>query len=92
MGIEDQLAEQIIKEQALVIGPLAWEEAGKVSGLKIDVNQKTVHMEEDSKIVLERLVAQYEQLFGVASREVCRNAVRSILSQVPEEKIPAVLK
>ncbi len=92
MSIEDQLAEQIIKEQALVIGPLAWEEAAKVLGLKVDSAQKTVHMEEDPRLVLERLVTQYEQLFGVASREVCRNAVRSIISQVPDERVPAVLK
>lgn len=42
--------------------------------------------------VLGRLVAQYEKLFGAASREVCRDAVRPLLSQVPQDEIPAVLK
>lgn len=37
-------------------------------------------------------IAQYEKLFGIASREVCRDAVRPLLSQAPEEEIPAVLK
>jgi len=37
-------------------------------------------------------VAQYERLFGAASREVCRDAVRPFLSQISQDEIPAVLK
>jgi hypothetical protein len=88
----EQLAESIIQEQAVVVGPLAWEQAGKVSGLRIDVAKHEVNIEGNAKEVLEKLVAQYEELFGAASREVCRDAVRPLLSQVSEEDIPAVLK
>ena len=35
-----QIAKRIIKEQELVIGPLAWEEARKVQGLQV-VDQKS---------------------------------------------------
>ncbi len=88
----DQLVSQIIKEQELVIGPLAWEQASKVTGLRIDIATHTVSLEGNAKEVLEKLVAQYEKLFGQASREVCRDAVRPLLSQVPDEEVPAILK
>lgn len=92
MNNHDQLATKIIEEQALIIGPVAWEEAGKVGGLRIDAVAHQVNIEGNAKEVLEKLVAQYEQLFGLASREVCRDAVRPLLSQIPAEEIPTVLK
>ena len=35
MTIFDQISVRIIKEQSLIIGPLAWDEARKVSGLSV---------------------------------------------------------
>lgn len=92
MSIEDQMAQKIISEQELVIGPLAWEEAGKVTGLHVDIQTHTVNVEGNSKEVLEKLVARYERLFGPASREVCRDAVKPLLAQVPPDEVPAVLR
>jgi len=89
---KDELAGKIINEQALIIGPIAWEQAEKVSGLRIDLKSHEVNIEGDTKEVLAKLVAQYEKLFGIASREVCRDAARPLLSQVPEDEIPTVLK
>ena len=91
-SISEQVVSKIIKDQELIIGPLAWEQAKKVSGLRIDIAKHEVAIEGNTKDVLEKLVAQYEKLFGQASREVCRDAVRPFLSQVPAEEIPAVLK
>lgn len=91
MSTTADLAKSIIREQAVIIGPVAWEEAGKVTGLRIDLNTHQVNVEGNSREVLERLVGQYERLFGRASREVCREAVRPFLSQVSQEEIPAVL-
>ncbi|OGZ41572.1 MAG: hypothetical protein A2W41_00450 [Candidatus Ryanbacteria bacterium RIFCSPHIGHO2_01_45_13] len=88
----NQLADKIIQEQALIIGPVAWEQAQKVTGLRINIQSHEVDIEGDARDVLERLVAQYEKLFGKASREVCRDAVRPLLSQVPESDVPSVLK
>ncbi len=92
MEATNQLAQRIIEEQAIIVGPLAWEEAKKVNGLRVDVIAHTINMEGNSRETLEKLVAQYERLFGLASREVCRDAIRPLLSQVPEEEIPAVLR
>lgn len=88
-----QLAIKIIKEQELIIGPIAWEEAKRVQGLHIiDGNGKKVTIDAPEKEVIERLVLQYERLFGRASREVCKEAVRDLLSEVPSDKIPEALK
>lgn len=87
-----QIITKIIQEQELIIGPLAWEQAKKVTGLRIDIATHQIVIEGNSKEVLEKLVSQYERLFGQASREVCRDAARPFLSQVPEDEIPAVLK
>lgn len=74
------------------MGPVAWEQAQKVTGLRVDIQAHTVSIEGNSKDVLEKLVAQYERLFGPASREVCRDAVRPLLGQVPPDEVPAVLR
>ncbi|MEO6077703.1 MAG: hypothetical protein ABIP54_02865 [Candidatus Andersenbacteria bacterium] len=87
-----QLADHIIKDQELIIGQIAWEEAEKVNGLRINIKSHEVDIEGDARDVLERLVAQYEKLFGLASREVCRDAVRSLLTQMPQDEVPAVLR
>lgn len=90
--VTDQLASRIIKEQELIIGPLAWDEAKKVPGLRLDVAEHAAHVEGDTPVVLGALVTRYERLFGKASREVCRDAVRPFLSQISQEEIPAVLR
>ena len=89
----DHIAEQIIKEQELIIGPLAWSEAGKVAGLSVDGNKKEVHIVgADQKVAVDALVAQYERLFGRASHEACREAVASLLASFSPADIPTSLR
>jgi len=88
----EQIANKIIEEQALIIGPVAWSEAGKVKGLNLNQETHELHVDGNARQVLENLVGQYEKLFGKLSREVCRDAVRPLISQVSEDEIPAVLK
>jgi len=90
-GVE-HIAVRIISEQESIIGPVAWSEARKVRGLRVDQATHGVQVEGNSRETLEALVAQYERLFGRASREVCRDAVRPLISQVPQEEVPAVLR
>ncbi|HLD81868.1 MAG TPA: hypothetical protein VJA22_01515 [Patescibacteria group bacterium] len=93
MRVFEEIIFTIIKEQELIIGPIAWQEAKKVSGLKIDKNRKTVKITGDNnQKVVDNLVKQYGQLFGQASEEVCKEAVKSIIGQVQEKDIPASLK
>jgi hypothetical protein len=83
---------RIIKEQELVIGPLAWDEARKVAGLTVDKEHNSVSFTGDSKDTINRLVAQYEKIFGKASHAVCKEAVQDIIAEIPPEQIPESLK
>ena len=87
-----QISIQIIKEQELVIGPLAWDEAQKVPGINIDQSHEFVSFSGDNKDIVNRLVAQYERIFGRASHAVCKEAVQDIISQMPPEEVPSSLK
>lgn len=88
-NIYTSLALNIIQQQERVIGSLAWVEAGKVNGLYI--TNKEVTIKETPKKTLESLVKQYQSLFGQASLEVCKDAVRNLVLTVEKEKIPEVL-
>jgi len=89
-----QIATQIIKEQELIIGPLAWEEARKVPGLSVIDTKKgeVVLQNEDPGNTIDKLVAQYEKIFGRTSHEVCREAVKDIIAKMPEDEIPSSLR
>ena len=85
----NKIADQIIKQQELVIGPVAWEEAKKVSGLSI--KEQNVRINGDVKKVLEALVNQYAKLFGRASIEVCKDAVKGMVANLNNKDLPAIL-
>ncbi len=89
----DQLTIQIIKAQETIIGPLAWVEAKKVPGLVV-VDQKagTVELKGNQSELINQLVAQYERLFGRASREVCKDAVRNLVVDMAPKDIPISLR
>ena len=91
----DLIAGKIIKEQELIIGPLAWEEAGHVKGLHtVDKKTGEVSIEEniDKRVVIDNLVKEYEVLFGRAAREVCREAVISLVADLLPSEVPSSLK
>lgn len=89
----DTIAKNIIKEQELVIGPLAWSEAGKVQGLAVNEQRGEVIISNgDPKAAVDRLVAQYERLFGRASHEVCREAAASIVAAMSAAEVPSSLR
>jgi len=89
-----EITVRIIREQELVIGPLAWIEAAKVPGLTvIDQRAGTVFLSDvEPNTVIDNLVAQYEKLFGRASHEVSRDAVKSLLANIPASEIPSSLR
>lgn len=89
-----QIAVRIIREQELIIGPLAWDEARKVQGLQVidSIRGKVNFQNGDLKNTVNKLVAQYERIFGLTSHEVCRDAVRDIIAGMSPEDIPSSLK
>ena len=89
-NLYNQISIRIIKEQELIIGPVAWEEAKKVPGLT--VNEGKVSMQGDVREVLNKLVSQYAKLFGQASTEACKEAVQDLLVELPKDQVPQSLQ
>jgi len=92
MSIFEEIVIRMIKEQELIIGPLAWIEAAKVHGLKVH-EQGVIGIDSpNKKEVIDALVARYEKLFGKASHEVCRHAVAGLITGLQPSEIPSSLK
>ena len=94
MDAFNQIASKIIKEQELIIGPVAWSQAQKVSGITIiDMKIGTVSVQdENGQIIIDQLVSQYEHLFGRASREVCKEAAATLIADLSPSEVPSSLR
>lgn len=93
MTIFDQITIRIIKEQELIIGPVAWEEAKKVPGFHvIDQAKGEVSLEGDPKELVGKIVTQYSRLFGETSTEACKGVVQDLLAELPKDQVPAILQ
>lgn len=92
MDIFSQLVEKIIEEQESIIGPMAMEQAKKVSGLSFDVTTNTVKFTGNKTTVLENLVEKYQELFGQASVEACKEAVKETIGGIPKDQVPILLR
>jgi hypothetical protein len=90
----DQIAVKIIKEQALIIGPTAWDEARKVTSIHVlDTKAGTLSIDQpNEKGTIDELVSRYEHFFGRAAREVCKEAVASLLADLPSADVPSSLQ
>ncbi len=93
MSIFSKISIRIIREQELIIGPLAWEEASKVPGLRlIDPEKEEVTFDGNEKEVINNLVRQYARLFGPASTEACKEAVQDLIAELPPGQVPTSLQ
>jgi hypothetical protein len=94
MLIFDQVASKIIKEQELVIGPMAWDEARKLSGLSVLSSQtgEVSISAADPKTAIDQLVGRFERLFGRASQEVCKEAAAPLLISLLASEVPVSLR
>ena len=92
MDIFGKVVEKIISEQEKIIGPIALEQARKVQGLSVDMQKQEVKFVGNEKQIIESLIDQYKHLFGQASVEVCKDAARAIISQMPKDQVPSQLQ
>lgn len=86
-----QAASRIIKEQQAIIGPVALDQAKKVSGFAI-TSVDDVKITGNKKQALEGLVKQFEKLFGKASVQVCKEAFEPFSEKIAPADIPDILK
>lgn len=91
MDLLAKIATKIIQEQENIIGPIALEQAQKVPGLTLNWDKREVELKGDEKAVVDTLVEQYKHLFGQASVEVCREAARDLLRELPQNQRPPLL-
>lgn len=91
MDAYDKAAQQIINAQKAIIGPLAIEEAKKIHGITMQLPDIIV-LSGNKAELLEELVRQYELFFGKASLEICKEAAKQPLSQLPTDQVPQLLR
>lgn len=92
--VVQNIVQVIIKHQEDIIGPLAFEQAKKVPGIKIEAGNKVeVELSQNKpEVLLVTLVKQYEELFGLASVEVCKDAVKEMKPSVSPNELPEILR
>jgi hypothetical protein len=88
------LVESIIEHQKNIIGPLAIDQAKKVPGLiVVDGNKLRVEVNTpDTQALLIQLVKKYEDLFGLTSVEVCKEAVKESQIPITDKDLPEILR
>ncbi len=92
METYEKIATKIIMEQEQIIGPIAWKEAEKVTGLHVDMATKKIHIDADALHIIDDLVIQFERFFGQVSHEVCKDAARELIAHMRPDEIPESLK
>ncbi|MEI6755771.1 MAG: hypothetical protein WCK80_02025 [bacterium] len=90
--IYNQMIEKIIEQQEDIIGPVAVQRAKLVDELKIDWPKHQISISGSPKTAVDDLVKQYQVLFGQIAVETCKEAVASIINQIPESERPKSLK
>ncbi len=92
MDIYSEIARRIIEQQEAIIGPLAVEQAKRVSALTINWPKHSVVVNGDEPRVIDQLVHQYEKLFGRVSVEVCKDVAAQLVARLPLDKQPQSLR
>jgi hypothetical protein len=92
MDIYAQVISRIVKEQQSIIGPIALDQARKVSGLTINSVDDIKINSGQEKTVLTALINEYKDLFGQASVEVCKEAFGEFSDKIPATDVPDILK
>lgn len=89
-SVYENIAQAIIREQEQVIGPVAYYQAQNVPGIKVGSNKLVKIISKDPKSVLQNLVLSYSQLFGRASIELSKDAIKSL--NASPQYLPEILK
>ena len=95
MGEQDvysQIAVKIIAGQEAIIGPVAIEQAQRVPHMKVDWEKHEAAIDGNKVLVIEELNNRYKDLFGQISVEVSKQAAASLMTQLPADGLPAILK
>jgi hypothetical protein len=92
MDIYEQISAKIIQSQEGIIGPVAIERAMLVNGMTLNWDNLEVSIAGDKVTAVEELIDQYKELFGEISVQVSKEAVKSLMLQLPADRVPHHLK
>lgn len=87
-----KIVEKIILKQESIIGPIAIEQAENVKGLKVNWSKRDISFTGKESVIVESLIEKYRDFFGQVSVEVCKHAVRQLVSQLPDHERPELLR
>lgn len=90
MDTYGKIVTKIVKDQTVIIGPIASEIAKRVSGLRFAETE--VSFENDPKETISSLVIEYKKIFGDASVEICKESAHGIDVKVSDDDLPDILK
>jgi hypothetical protein len=93
ISIYNKILSELLKEQEVILGSLAWQLAGKISGLSI-VNKENfeVRISGDPKAVIDSYILRCERIFGAFAKDASKQSVAYLLAELPADDIPAQLK
>lgn len=92
MEVYAQIALNIIRRQAAIIGPVAIEQAEHVPHLKLNWPEQNIEIDGDPIPVIDNLVRAYSRLFGKVSVEVSKEAAAPLLQQIHPNRLPHSLE
>lgn len=91
--VASKIAQAIVDHQKAIIGPLAIEQAKRVSGLVVSAGDiKITDSASNPSDLLISLVEKYEALFGQTSIEVCKDAIKELKISVSDRDLPSILR
>lgn len=92
MDVYSQIAVKIIAGQETIIGPVAIEQAQQVEGVEVNWDKHEVSINGNKVAAIEELINKYKELFGQISVEVSKQAAASLMTQLPADGLPAILR
>jgi hypothetical protein len=92
MDVYEEIVVKIVSGQEAIIGPVAVEQAEHINHLKVDWEHHSVSIDGDKSNVIENLINAYKDLFGQISVEVSKQSAASLMSQLPANAVPDILK
>ncbi len=86
------ITQSIINHQQMIIGPIAIEQAKKVKGLTVYDNGSVMFESKNFNILIEGLVNTYKKIFGQASVEACKDAIKESQLSLSPSDLPEILR
>ena len=89
-----EICTQIVVEQREIIGSLAIDQANLVEGLVVNTanDAVTCRIEGDGIAIIDNLISRYQDFFGHAAVEVCREAASQLINKLHQTEIPVSLR